>query len=62
MSTLLSRRTMLKSAGAAVALPWLEAMAPMSVFADAPRRYPTRMAFVYVPNGVNMRHWGGRRG
>jgi hypothetical protein len=57
MTQLLSRRTMLKGVGAAVALPWLEAMAPMSVFADAPRRYPTRMAFLYVPNGVNMRHW-----
>ena len=61
MSRLLSRRTLLKGVGAAVALPWLDAMAPSwswaSETAGAAAAAPTRMAFLYVPNGVNMRHW-----
>jgi hypothetical protein len=42
--------------GTAVALPFLDAMVP--AFA-APRSGtpPVRMAFVYVPNGIDMRHW-----
>lgn len=54
----ISRRTMLKSAGAAVALPWLEAMAPIHSWATTPaNRPPVRMGFLYVPNGVHMRDW-----
>jgi hypothetical protein len=50
------RRTFLKGVGTAIALPMLDAMAP--VFAAAPStRRPLRMAFVYVPNGVNMADW-----
>ena len=59
MSRRLTRRTMLKGVGATVALPWLEAMAPQ-LMASAPAvaaAPPTRMAFLYVPNGVNMQHW-----
>lgn len=58
-SSRISRRAILRGAGAALALPWLEAMAPRSVLgspaaaADAPRR----MAFFYVPNGVHMPDW-----
>jgi hypothetical protein len=55
----ISRRTVLKGLGVAVALPFLEAMEPASALA-APttvRAFPRRMAFVYVPNGVNMREW-----
>ena len=44
-----------------VALPMLEAMAPVKLFAgtaDAPaKKFPKRMAFVYVPNGANMADW-----
>ncbi len=50
----LSRRTLLKGAGAALALPMLEAMTSR---AAQPEKFPTRMAFVYVPNGVNMPDW-----
>ena len=60
MSPLLSRRTVLKGVGAAVALPWLDAMNPLGAWASetaAAAAPPTRMAFLYVPNGVNMRHW-----
>jgi Protein of unknown function (DUF1552) len=58
MSHLLSRRTVLKGLGASIALPWLEAMGPFQAWASqAPNRVPTRMAFVYVPNGKNMAEW-----
>lgn len=55
----ISRRTMLKSAGAAIALPWLEAMGPVHSWATTPaaNRPPVRMAFLYVPNGIHMRDW-----
>ena len=56
MSKQLSRRTVLKGFGAAVALPWLEAMTPRSAFA-AEARPPVRIAFVYMPNGTWMRDW-----
>jgi len=45
----MNRRTFLRGAGASIALPWLEAMAPS--------KSPCRMAFVYVPNGVVMSDW-----
>jgi hypothetical protein len=49
---------MLKGVGTALALPWLEAMGPMVSWADSPaRRTPNRLAFFYVPNGINMQHW-----
>ncbi|MBA4146820.1 MAG: DUF1552 domain-containing protein [Verrucomicrobia bacterium] len=53
------RRTFLKGLGTALALPVLEAMSPATkVFASTgARKFPTRMAFVYVPNGVNMADW-----
>ena len=43
------RRTFLKGAGAAIALPTLSAMTP--AFADEAKR-PIRMAFIQVPNGI----------
>jgi hypothetical protein len=56
---LISRRTVLRGLGAAVALPWLEAMAPLNVQASTPaaRSAPTRLAFLYVPNGVHIPDW-----
>lgn len=60
MSTQISRRTLLRGLGASLALPWLEAMGPLNSWAadtPTPRRAPNRMAFFYVPNGVNMTHW-----
>ncbi len=61
-SARLSRRTVLRGAGAAVALPWLEAMAPLAASADGPSlgkadAVPRRMAFLYVPNGAHMADW-----
>jgi uncharacterized protein DUF1552 len=53
----ISRRTVLRGVGTAVALPFLDAMAPRQVrAADAPAS-PRRMAFIYVPNGVHMEDW-----
>lgn len=54
--THLPRRTFLRGAGVAVALPWLESMVPALATA-AEKKPPVRMAFVYVPNGVMMNHW-----
>src|SRR5437764_5888509 len=52
----LPRRSFLRGMGTAVALPFLEAMVPAFASA-APGKPPVRMAFVYVPNGMDMRHW-----
>ena len=56
----ISRRTVLRGAGAALALPWLEAMTPLAAAAEPSRGAiagPKRMAFFYVPNGVHMPDW-----
>ena len=55
--TKISRRAVLRGAGAALALPWLDAMSVQSVRGAIPSPTPMRMAFFYVPNGVNMAHW-----
>lgn len=57
--TTISRRTMLRGVGTALALPWLEAMGPLSAWAEnaAGNRAPNRMAFLYVPNGIHMAEW-----
>ena len=52
----LPRRTFLRGMGTAVALPFLDAMTPALARAQS-RKAPVRMAFVYVPNGMDMRHW-----
>jgi Protein of unknown function (DUF1552) len=54
----ISRRTVLKGVGAALALPWLEAMRPAAGLAGpAAGKFPLRLAFLYVPNGVHMPDW-----
>lgn len=56
----LSRRTVLKGLGVSVALPWLEAMGPANAWAkgaSTKNPAPNRMAFLYVPNGINMADW-----
>jgi hypothetical protein len=50
----LPRRTFLRGAGAALALPLLDAMSPALA---APTQPPVRLAFLYVPNGIDMAHW-----
>jgi hypothetical protein len=57
----ITRRTLLKGLGTAIALPWIEGMLPPIFSAEASAAAkaaaPKRMAFFYVPNGVNMEHW-----
>lgn len=59
----LSRRTILKGMGVALSLPWLEAMGLQTSWAagntPVKQAAPNRMAFLYVPNGVNMDGWRG---
>jgi hypothetical protein len=54
----LSRRTVLKGAGASIALPLLDAMIPartaLAKTAAAPK---ARLGFVYFPHGAVMQHW-----
>jgi len=50
----LPRRTFLRGVGAAVALPLLDAMSPALAATPAP---PRRLAFLYVPNGIDMASW-----
>jgi hypothetical protein len=55
----LSRRTLLRGFGAAIALPALDAMSP-AFAAGAARlgaKSPIRMTVAYVPNGIVMKDW-----
>jgi len=52
----LSRRTVLRGAGVALGLPWLEAMMP-TARAAAAGKSPVRMAVLYMANGVNTSQW-----
>jgi len=54
----ISRRTVLQGMGAAVGLPFLEAMLPLRLNASvAAGKDPIRMGFVMFPNGANMEAW-----
>src|ERR1043165_6688378 len=54
----LPRRTFLRGMGAAVALPFLESMAPaMTPLTQSSARSPLRFGAVYLPNGCVMDNW-----
>jgi hypothetical protein len=54
----LSRRTVLRGAGAAIALPLLDSMIPAGVaWANTAAATPQRLAFVGFPHGAVMRLW-----
>ncbi|QEL14971.1 DUF1552 domain-containing protein [Limnoglobus roseus] len=54
----ISRRAALKGFGVSVGLPFLEAMLPRAAAAaPAAGKPPTRMAFLYIPNGVIPAKW-----
>lgn len=58
MSKILSRRTVLRGLGATVALPFLDAMRPRSARAAAAAGVgPTRLGFLFMPNGVREDRW-----
>lgn len=50
----MERRTFLKGIGATILIPQMESLGAASASSSAP---PTRMAFVYAPNGVNLSKW-----
>src|SRR5438552_10325973 len=52
----LPRRTFLRGVGATLALPLLDGMVP-AFGAPQSSASPTRLSFVYVPNGIIMNHW-----
>jgi len=61
----LSRRTVLRGLGTALALPLFEAMLPSRAIAESrgsgaartSDHAPRRLVFLYVPNGMNMSRW-----
>jgi len=53
----LSRRALLRGAGVAVALPFLDAMTPAFASSSMPGGKAKRMGYVYVPNGIDMDNW-----
>src|SRR5215831_20770704 len=55
--TTITRRTLLRGAGVALGLPWLEAMTPAARAQSGAAGNPIRMAVLYMPNGVNTAHW-----
>jgi Protein of unknown function (DUF1552) len=59
MAGKISRRTLLRGAGAAISLPWLESIAhggpaPAGQSLSEP---PLRMAFLFIPNGLRPDYW-----
>jgi hypothetical protein len=52
----ISRRAVLRGAGVAVALPWLESL---PAFGDptAPAVFPKRFAVMFMGNGINEKYW-----
>ena len=56
----ISRRTVLRGLGTAIALPVLDAMLPRTTLAASSAvalKSPTRMMWVYTPNGIHMPDW-----
>jgi hypothetical protein len=52
----LARRTFLRGIGTAIALPLLDSMIP-AFAGTAGAKVPTRLGFVYVPNGIIPKDW-----
>lgn len=52
-----SRRAFLRTASSLIALPALESFGHRAFAAEKAVTAPTRMAFLYIPNGVNMHTW-----
>jgi hypothetical protein len=52
-----SRRALLKGAGAALALPFMESLSPLKALEAAPSGHPLRLLYVFVPNGMHMPDW-----
>src|SRR5262245_61846843 len=57
MNTPFSRRSFFRGMGACVALPAFESLYALPAVAGTGKSAPTRMAFVYVPNGIIPSAW-----
>lgn len=58
----LSRRAALRGLGVTLALPMLESIRPAAaIAAESTAAAPTRMAFIFVPNGVHLPDWTPRK-
>ncbi|MGY8657831.1 MAG: DUF1552 domain-containing protein [Verrucomicrobiales bacterium] len=58
----LDRRKFLRGIGAAVSLPAMDSLSPLMAatadgLATTAKGSPLRMAYLYIPNGVNLEHW-----
>ena len=53
------RRTFLRGLGTAMALPWLDAMSPLTALARnmPPTKAALRTVFLFIPNGVHQSEW-----
>ncbi len=57
-NVIIPRRTFLRGIGTALALPLLDQMIPTSALAQSVKKNSiNRMAFMFVPNGINMEEW-----
>ena len=58
---MIQRRTLLRGLSVSMSLPWLESLTASTARAAATNAeasaHPTRMAFVYAPNGVIKDKW-----
>ena len=53
----LTRRSVLRGAGVALALPWLEAATPIARAAGVADKAPVRLAALFMANGVHQDMW-----
>ena len=55
----ISRRTLLRGAGVALSLPWLESISSAAPGTGSMKlsEPPLRMAFMFMPNGVRPEYW-----
>lgn len=60
MTNGVSRRVVLRAAGAAIALPWLESLPAGASASRQPAAFPRRFAVLFMGNGVNGNHWWAR--
>jgi len=58
----LSRRTLLRGAGSAIALPLLDSMIPASTALAQTAAVPSspRLGCIYIPHGATMDYWTPR--
>ena len=55
--TKISRRTVLRAAGATIALPWLESLPVVAADAARANECPKRFAVLFMGNGISGNHW-----